>query len=104
VPARAFLESLQGRPREQALALIELLERRGNLLREPHSKQVEAGLFELRSHRVRIFYTFRPGRRIVLLDGMIKKRDEIPAAVLDRVRLMVREIRELDARAKEKED
>ena len=31
---------------------------------------------------MRIFYTFRPGRRIVLLDGIVKKRDQIPRDVL----------------------
>jgi hypothetical protein len=29
---------------------------------------------------------FRPGRRIVLLDGMVKKQDEISSEVLKRVR------------------
>jgi hypothetical protein len=47
---------------------------------------VETGLFELRGHQVRIFYMFLPGRRVVLLDGMIKKQDEIPPEVLKRVR------------------
>ena len=32
------------------------------------------------------FNTFRPGRRIVVLDGMVKKRQDIPADVLARVR------------------
>ena len=64
----------------------------------PHSKQVESGLWELRGHQVRIFYTFRPDRRIALLDGIIKKQDEIPRDVLDRLRNMAQEIRALDVR------
>jgi hypothetical protein len=35
---------------------------------------------------VRLFYAFRPGRRIVLLDGMVKRRQEIPPGILKRVR------------------
>ena len=35
---------------------------------------------------MRLFYMFRPGRRIVLLEGLIKKRADIPSAVLKRVR------------------
>jgi hypothetical protein len=31
---------------------------------------------------------FRPGRRILILDGMVKKRDKIPTAFLKRVRAM----------------
>lgn len=45
---------------------------------------------------MRIFYTFRPGRRIVLLGGMIKKRDEIPRDVLKRVRRYLHEVEALD--------
>jgi capsular polysaccharide biosynthesis protein len=43
-------------------------------------------LYELRKYQVRIFYTFRPGRRVVLLDGIVKKQDKIPADVLKRLR------------------
>lgn len=85
-PVRRFLDSLTGDQAQQAAALIKLLAELGNLLREPHSKHLESGLWELRRHQVRIFYTFRPGRRAVLLDGMVKKQDEIPREVLRRVR------------------
>jgi putative component of toxin-antitoxin plasmid stabilization module len=51
-----------------------------------HSKPLGEGLFELRTGPVRLFYAFRPGRRIVLLDGMLKKRQEIPPGVLKRLR------------------
>lgn len=95
--ARVFLEGLIGRNKEEAIALITLLRERGHLLRPPQSKQVESGLFELRGHQVRIFYTFRRGRRVVLLDGIIKKQDEIPQRVLDRIRQMAQEVRALDA-------
>jgi len=49
---------------------------------------VETGLFELRGHQVRMFYIFLPGRRAVMLDGMIKKQDGIPSEVLERVRTL----------------
>lgn len=85
-PALTFLMGLQGKNKRQAVALLQLLEERGNTIRPPQSKAVETGLFELRGHQVRIFYVFLPGQRIVLLDGMIKKQDEISPAVLKRVR------------------
>jgi hypothetical protein len=40
---------------------------------------------------VRMFYIFKPGRRIVVLDGIVKKKDKIPANVLKRVRTYQRE-------------
>lgn len=85
-PVRLFVEALDGKQKREALSLIALAGERGNQLRAPHSKMVETGLFELRHHQVRIFYIFRPGRHIILLDGIIKKQDEIPHEVLQRVR------------------
>lgn len=35
---------------------------------------------------------FLPGRRIMLLDGMVKKQDAIPDDVLQRMRKLCREI------------
>lgn len=85
-PVLVFLQGLEGKHKRQAVALIQLLEERGNSLRPPQSKMVETGLFELRGHQVRIFYAYLPGQRIVLLDGIVKKQDEIPPQVLKRVR------------------
>lgn len=91
-PVREFLESLKGRHEEEALALLGRLREAGNELRRPTSTALGGGLYELRGHQVRIFYMFRPGRRIVLLDGMIKNRDDIPPAVLRRLRAYQRDI------------
>lgn len=89
-PLQNFLESLEHDEEnlDDALALLELLEARGNTLRPPRSAFLGSGLFELRAHPrpVRLFYIFRPGRRVIVLDGMVKKKDRIPADVLKRVR------------------
>jgi len=85
-PAWAFMRRLDGRNRAEAIALVKLLEERGNTLRRPHSGALGEGLFELRGKEVRLFYLFLPGRVIVLLDGEIKKRDDIPKKTLQRVR------------------
>jgi len=91
-PIRQFLAGLTGRHDQEALALLAALREFGAALRPPRSKLVETGLFELRGHQVRMFYMFRPGRRIVLLDGIIKKQDEIPRDVLKRVRRYMKEV------------
>jgi hypothetical protein len=77
---------LSSRNRDEAFALLKLLAERRNTLGVPHSKTLGGGLLELRGRQVRLFYTFHPGRCITLLDGMIKKRGDIPAAMLDRLR------------------
>ena len=93
-PVAVFVEQLPEPARAAAAALLVVLRERGNLLRAPHSKPVGDGLFELRNvrHAVRIFYMFLPNRRIVLLDGIVKKRDDIPSAVLKRLRQLQREL------------
>ncbi|MBI1848191.1 MAG: type II toxin-antitoxin system RelE/ParE family toxin [Candidatus Rokubacteria bacterium] len=86
-PIRLFVGGLDGRNARDAAALCDLLAARGNEIRGTRSKLVEGqrNLFELRGHQVRIFYLFLPGRRIVLLDGIVKQQDRIPAADLARV-------------------
>lgn len=89
-PLQTFLQSLKHDEENfaDALALLELLETKGNALRPPRSESLGGRLFELRAHPrpVRMFYIFQPGRRIIVLDGTVKKKAKIPAHVLKRVR------------------
>jgi phage-related protein len=90
---RQFLDGLENQQdRKEAAALIKVLQIRGNLLREPLSEALGEGLFELRGDQVRIFYTFRPGRRIVLLHRLVKKRGNVPPAILRRMRAMQKQV------------
>ena len=91
-PAWSFIARLTGRDRVEAVALVKLLEERGNTLRRPHSGALGDGLFELRGKQVRLFYMFRPRRVVVLLDGEIKKRDEVPKRTLARLRGYQKEV------------
>ncbi len=56
----------------------------------PHSRSMGDGLHELRIQHpegpFRILYTFRPGRRIVLLHGFVKRTEQAPRNDLDRAR------------------
>jgi hypothetical protein len=71
--------------------LVGALRALGNRLREPRSKSVNGGLFELRGIRVRIYYGFLPGRRAVLLGGYVKKRDDISSDILRLMRVRLKE-------------
>ncbi len=88
---RKFVAAIEGVNSDQK-ALLKTLADRGNDLGMPESKGLGQGLFELRGSEVRIFYCFRPGRRIVLMDGMLKKRQDIPDEVLDGLRKLARRI------------
>src|SRR6185295_18612668 len=81
-PAWSFIKGLSDRDKTDAFALVKLLQEKGNQLKRPHSGALSEGLFELRGKQVRLFYMFLPGRVAVLLDGEIKKRNDIPPATL----------------------
>ncbi len=89
---RNFIAELVKEDQEESAALLKTLAEKGNELGMPDSKALGAGLFELRGRRVRIFYCFRPGKRIVLLDGMVKQRRDIPEDVLKRLRRLMERI------------
>ena len=87
-PVEEFLDSLDIKTRVKALDSLTLLEEFGNKLREPYSKFMEDGIFELRirfaGDIARIFYFFYSGRRIILTNGFIKKTMKTPKDELRR--------------------
>lgn len=76
--------------RAKALYGLSILEEYGSRLREPYSKPIEDGLFELRikfaSDITRIFYFFVVGNRIVVTNGFVKKTMKTPAGEIDRAK------------------
>ena len=81
-PAKVFIDSLDPKMKAKAAASIAILEEYGNQLREPYSKPVGDGLFELRikfaTDITRIFYFFFIGNKIVLTNGFVKKTPKTP--------------------------
>lgn len=76
-PVQQFIDGLPIKMKAKAMRQISLLQEFGNELREPYSKQIDTGLFELRvkfaSDITRIFYFFVVGDKIILTNGFIKK-------------------------------
>jgi hypothetical protein len=84
---RTFAASLTPEDRIKVAALVRRLAEEGNMLGLPHSKALGDNLFELRAKSGgRVFYTFRAGRRIILLGGILKKRGDLPKDVLREMR------------------
>ncbi len=83
IPVKIFLDSLDPKMRAKTVMVIQLLEEYGNVLREPYSKHLENGLFELRiqqsSQITRIIFFFREDKA-VLTNGFIKKTQKTPGA------------------------
>ncbi len=86
-PVEKFLNSLDRKMRVKALHSLSILEEFGNTLREPHSKSVGNGLFELRikfaSDISRIFYFFVVDNKIILTNGFVKKTMRTPKAEIE---------------------
>ena len=89
-PVEEFLDSLNPKMRNKAVRSLELLEEFGNTLREPNSKAMGDGLFELRikfsSDMTRIFYFFYVNNKIVLTNGFVKKTQGTPPAEIELAR------------------
>lgn len=81
---------------EQALKGLEKLKNRA-YHKEPLSKYIEPGLWELRvkagTDIVRIFYTFRKGQIIILLHVFVKKQQKTPRVEVEIARKRLKEIK-----------
>ncbi len=81
-PAGSFIRSLDVKMKAKVVADLHLLEDYGNLAREPLSKELEDGIFELRSivgnNIVRILYFFDKDRIIIATHGFVKKKSKTP--------------------------
>ncbi len=89
-PAKEFLLSLDHKMRAKMLKTIDLLEANGIELREPYSKALEDGIFELRakvgSDISRVLYFFLVGKKVILTNGFIKKTNKTPPAEKERAK------------------
>lgn len=62
--------------------ILTVLQEKGNQLREPYSKHLEDGIFELRgkvgNDISRVLYFFYYGGKIVITNGFVKKTNKTP--------------------------
>ncbi len=87
-PILDFLYTLDQKKRAKVLRMIEILERNGNELREPYSKALGEGIFELRikqgTDTVRVLYFFYIGKRIIITNGFTKKTAKTPQSEIEK--------------------
>jgi len=101
VPAEDFINSLDLKMSAKAYRLIAMISENGPDLREPYSKHLGEGIFELRiqigSDVSRIFYFFMVGRRVVLTNGFVKKTQKTPQSEIDKAKAYRKEYLEREA-------
>ena len=90
IPILEFLKEQPIRDQKKLFGLFQLLESQGNNLREPQSKPLKDGIFELRvkgsTGAIRVLYFFFIGQKIVLTNAAIKKSMKLPASVFQQAR------------------
>ena len=82
VPVEEFLDSVNPTMRAKIFGLLGILQEKGNMLREPYSKHLDDGIFELRckfgSDITRVLYFFYYEGKIILTNGFVKKTQKTP--------------------------
>ena len=86
-PVEEFILEQDNKMQAKIFRNLELLESRGNELREPYSKHLEDGIFEIRnkvsSDITRILYFFVIGQKIILTNGFVKKTQKTPKSEIE---------------------
>lgn len=87
-PAQIFLDSLDLKMQAKMMRTILLLAQNGSALREPYSKYLRNGIFELRAkvgnNITRVLYYYVVSGKVVLTHGYIKKEDKTPSSEIER--------------------
>ena len=86
-PAEEFSLSQDFKMQAKLFRLLELLELKGNDLREPYSKPLSDGIFEVRAIQgnqiTRVLYFFVIGKKIILTNGFVKKTQKTPTREIE---------------------
>ena len=89
-PAKEFMLSLDKKLRAKLANTIMILQDNGYELREPYSKHISEGIFELRAKQgsdiTRVMYFFYVDRHIILTNGFIKKTQKTPQSEIEKAK------------------
>ena len=89
-PAEDFILAQDIKMRAKLLTMLEFLEEKGPELREPYSKSLGDGIFEIRAKQAsditRVLYFFIEGKKAILTNGFVKKTQRTPPAEIARAK------------------
>lgn len=81
-PAEEFILSQDTKMRAKIFRILDLLAEKGYELREPYSKPLGDGIFEVRAKQgsdiTRVLYFFVKNKTIILTNGFVKKTQKTP--------------------------
>ena len=86
-PVGQFIRSLDLKMKAKVVANLHLLEEYGNMAREPLSKDLGDGIYELRTIEgndiVRVLYFFDKDKLIIATNGFVKKQQKTPRSEIE---------------------
>ncbi len=89
-PAEQFILSQDDKMKAKIFSVLTYLEAKGPELREPYSKSLGDGIFEVRAKQgsdiTRVLYFFVVGQKIILTNGFVKKTQKTPRGEIDRAK------------------
>ena len=94
-PVEELLDTLNPKMKAKIFGMLVILQEKGNRLREPYSKHVEDGIFELwckfGSDITRVMYFFFDRGKIILTNGFVKKTQKTPKKEIERAEAIRKE-------------
>lgn len=90
VPAEQYINSLDEKIAAKIYRILVMVEKNGPELREPYSKHLDDGIFEVRaqfgSNLARVLYFFFVGKRVIVTHGFTKKTQKTPPAEIKKAK------------------
>lgn len=95
LPAQEFILKQNKKVQAKILQKINLLQEYGTFLKEPNSKYLQDGIFELRikehGNNYRVLYFFFIDNKIILTNGFLKKTRKTPKREIEKALLYKKE-------------
>ena len=89
-PAEDFIAELPLKMRAKIARAVVMLRANGPKLREPYSKHLDDGIFEIRAQVgvdiSRVLYFFMVGKNVIITHGFIKKTQKTPSSEIARAK------------------
>lgn len=89
-PVEDFLLGLDKKMRAKILGIMGVLQEKGNMLREPHSKHLKDGIYEVRgkvgNNISRVLFFFYYGGKIIITNGFVKKTLKTPKSEIEKAK------------------
>jgi phage-related protein len=83
IPVKEFIDGLDELTQARFFAYVNLLKESGPNLKRPYADIVQGKIREIRPRQGRVLYFFAIDKKIILVHGFLKKKDQIDQKDID---------------------